>query len=314
MSKVTILGLNGHIGHHMARAFVAAGWEVTGMGRSNKHPVAGVHFFKGDADSVADLRAAIGDAEVVVNALNLPYDQWDKGRAEAQVGRVIEAMGRSGKTLLFPGNVYNFAATDRVITPGMAQHPQTPRGAIRKRIEAQLEAAARRGDMQVVILRAGDFYGPASTGDWFDQVMLMDAAKGKLALMGTPGIGHAWAYLPDLGRAFEKLAWHRQELGAFELFHFAGHFVTPEELGAAIRKAAPVPLKVSYFPRIILWAMGLVQPVMREIAKMGYLWEQPIELQDPRLVTLLGPGFDTPFDAAIAATVAPFFDAQKLAA
>ena len=314
MSKVTILGINGHIGHHAARAFVAAGWDVIGMGRSNKQPIAGVRFIKGDADSVADMQAAIGDADVVVNALNLPYDKWDKGRAEAQAALVIEAMGKSGKTLLFPGNVYNYAATDRVLTPDLEQRPQTPRGAIRKRMEAMFEAAAKRGDMQVIILRAGDFYAPHNVGDWFDQGMMLDIAKGKVALMGTPGVGHAWAYLPDLGQAFEKLGWHRQELGAFERFHFAGHFVTPEVLGAAISKAAPVKLKVGYFPRVILSALGLFQPIMREIAKMGYLWEYPLELRDPRLDALLGPDFGTPFDTAVAATVTPFFDKLKRAA
>lgn len=314
MSKVTILGINGHIGHHAARAFVAAGWEVIGMGRSNKQPITGVQFYQGDADSVADLKAAIGDSEVVVNALNLPYHQWDKGRMEAQMTRVIEAMGTSGRTLLFPGNIYNYAASDRVVTPDLPQQPQTPRGAIRTRVEAQFAAAARRGDMQVIILRAGDFYGPDNVGDWFDRAMLMEAGKGKLALMGTAGVGHAWAYLPDLGRAFEKLAWHRNELGAFESFHFAGNFVTPEVLAASVQRAAPVRLKVSYFPRILLSVIGLVQPVMREVAKMGYLWEQPIELRDPRLEALLGPDFHTPFDTAIAAATRQFFPEQKAAA
>ena len=36
MNKVTILGINGHIGHHAAKAFVAAGWQVTGLGRSSR--------------------------------------------------------------------------------------------------------------------------------------------------------------------------------------------------------------------------------------------------------------------------------------
>ena len=55
------------------------------------------------------MRAAIGDAEVVVNALNMRYDQWFEGRMEAQMGRVIQALGTTGKTMLFPGNIYNFA-------------------------------------------------------------------------------------------------------------------------------------------------------------------------------------------------------------
>ena len=82
--QVIVLGINGHVGHHIAKAFVAGGWEVSGMGRSNRHPIDGVRFVKGDADSLEDLRAAIGSIDVVVNALNLPYDKWGNGAMEAQ--------------------------------------------------------------------------------------------------------------------------------------------------------------------------------------------------------------------------------------
>src|SRR5688572_24224692 len=158
--KVVILGLNGHIGEAVAQAFAATGWDVTGMARSDRYRIAGVRFVQGDSDSVEEMRRAIGDAEVVVNALNLSYHQWDKGRMEAQMGRVIEALGSVGRTVLFPGNIYNFSASDRFVTPDTEQKPQTPRGGIRVRVEQMFEAAAARGDIQAIILRAGDFYGP----------------------------------------------------------------------------------------------------------------------------------------------------------
>ena len=312
--KVTILGINGHIGHHVAKAFVAAGWQVTGFGRANRHPVAGAEFVSGDADSVADMRAAIGDSQVVVNALNLPYHQWDRGRMEAQTARVIKAMGAGGKTLLFPGNIYNYGHASRVLTPDLQQEPPTPRGEIRKRVEAMFRHAAQHDDMQVIILRAGDFFGPESSGDWFDLVILREAAKRRAAIPGRRGVGHSWAYLPDLGRAFEKLAWHRKELAAFENFHFAGDYVTPEQLTTAIVAAAPVPLKVSSFPWIILSVLGLTNPIMREVSKMGYLWQKPMALEDTRLDAILGPDFGTPFGEAIAATVQPYFAMQSMAA
>jgi nucleoside-diphosphate-sugar epimerase len=305
--KVVVLGLNGHIGKAVAQAFVATGWEVTGMARTDKHRIAGVRFVQGDSDSVEDMRRAIGDAEVVVNALNLPYHQWDKGRMEAQMSRVIEALGTVGRTVLFPGNIYNFAATERYVTPQTAQQPQTPRGGIRVRVEQMFEAAAARGDIQAIILRAGDFYGPGSTTDWFDLAMFREIAKGRVATMGAPGVGHSWAYLPDLARAFEALASTRSTLGAFERFHFAGHFVTPEEMGAAIERAAPTPVTVKPFPLWIMKLLGLVDPIMRETGKMAYLWRNPMELRDERLDALLGARFNTPFDTAIEATIAPFF-------
>ncbi len=312
--NVTILGINGHVGHAIAQAMQAAGWQVTGFGRSNKQPVPGVAFHKGDAGSVNDLKSAIAGADVVVNALNLPYPDWYDGRAEAQLATVLEAMGTSGKTMLFPGNIYNYAATDRRITPDLPQHPETPRGAIRVRMEEMIAAASARGDIQAIILRAGDFFGPEASNDWFDLVMLREAAKGRFARIGAPGVGHTWAYLPDLARAFEKLAWHRREFGPFETFHFAGHFVTPEEMTAAVVAAAPVPLKVSSFPRFIFTAMGLFDPMMREIGKMGYLWDHPMQLVDPRLEAILGPDFGTSLEGALAATVPRYFRGVKLAA
>jgi nucleoside-diphosphate-sugar epimerase len=314
MHKIIVLGINGHIGAAAARAFLAAGYAVTGFGRSHKHPIPGVSFIKGDADDVASLRAAIGDNDLVFNALNLPYHQWGEGRMEAQHEKVIAALGAIGKTLLFPVSVYNYAATDRVITPDMPQRPHTPRGEIRARVEDLYRAAAGRGDLQFLMIRAGDFYGPGTTGDWFDLAMMTEAKKGKVAVMGTPGVAHAWAYLPDLARAFVKVADARTRLGRVENFHFAGHFVTPERMRDAMSAAAPAGTRFGWVPRWIFPVMGLVNPMMRDIAKMAYLWDNPMELRDPRLDSLLGPNFATPFAKAVAETVSPFFDQARLAA
>jgi nucleoside-diphosphate-sugar epimerase len=255
------------------------------------------------------MRRAIGDAQIVVNALNMRYDQWFEGRMEAQMARVIEAMGTAGKTMLFPGNIYNFAADSDVLTPDLPQNPPTARGGVRVRVERMFREAAERGDMQVVILRAGDFYGPDSAGDWFDQLMMTGLKLRRVFLLGTRGVGHSWAYLPDLGRAFEALASLRSTLSAFERFHFAGHHVTLEQMGAAIQAAAPVPLKVNRFPFLLLRAYGLIDPIIREVSKMRYIWQHPLKLTDARLDELLGSEFGTPFEVAVATTARPFFEA-----
>jgi hypothetical protein len=96
-------------------------------------------------------------------------------------------------------------------------------------------------------------------------------------------------------------------LGAFERFHFAGHFVTPEQMRAAIERAAPRPVKVQPFPLWILTLLGLIDPIMREAGKMAYLWRNPMELIDIRLDALLGEHLNTPVETAVAATIAPFF-------
>ena len=310
--KIVVLGVNGHVGRAVAEAFVQAGWDVTGMARSDKRKIPGVRYVKGDSDSVDDMRRAIGDTRIVVNALNMKYDEWFNGRKEAMMARVVEAIGTDGKTMLFPGTIYNYAADCDELTPDLPQNPPTPRGEIRVRIEKMFRDAADRGDMQVIILRAGEFYGPGSANDWFDQLMMSSLQMRLVPLMGIKGVGHSWAYLPDLSRAFEALASVRGTLGNFERFHFAGNHVTPEQMGAAIQKAAPVKLRFLRVPGVVFSTWGLFDSVIREVARMRYIWKNPLRLSDKRLDALLGPGFSTPFDQAIATTVKPFFDKAGL--
>lgn len=305
MSKgtVTILGSSGHLGHAAMESFQAAGWTVTGLGRSNRRPVPGTRFISGNADDVAVVRAATADADVVVHALHLRYDRWGNGRAEAQLQVVLDAIQGSGKTLLFPGTIYNYRARDRVVGPDLRQEAEAPRGGIRIRLEQMLAEAAREGMVQAIVLRAGDFYGPGNRGEWFEAAMLMDHAKGKVYHMADLDLRHSWAYLPDLGRAFVALAERRESLALFENFHFAGHFVSHGQMMTAIGNAAPEPLMTAPLAWWMLRGLGLVNPVMRDIYRMRYIWLNEMELVDARLDALLGPGFATSFEAAVAATV-----------
>lgn len=304
--KIIVVGINGHVGGAAARAFADAGWEVSGFGRSRPVGLEGVRFVHGDADDIEALRTAVADADVVLNALNLPYDQWFQGRAEAQLARVIEATGKSGRTLLFPGNIYNYSGNQRRIAPDSPQNPERPRGEIRVRMENMLRQAAARGDLRAIVLRAGDFYGPESRKDWFDQMILREAHKNRVALAAHE-IPHSWAYLPDLARTFVTLAERREQFASFETFHFAGHFVTAGEMFSAIEKQAGRKLKRVSTPWGMIRLMGLFMPVMRELVKMRYLFDRPLELQDARLEALLGPEFQTPFDEAVGSTVARYW-------
>ncbi|MFD2647565.1 NAD-dependent epimerase/dehydratase family protein [Devosia albogilva] len=316
MSKgnVTILGSNGHIGHAAMLAFREAGWSVTGFGRANRKPVDGTRFVQGDANDIAAVKKAIAEADVVVNGLHLRYDQWGNGRAEAQLQVVIDAMSGTGKTLVFPGTIYNYRAGDRVVDPRLRQEGEVPRGAIRIRLEGMLREAAEHRGFQVLVVRAGDFFGPGNHDEWYGAAMLMDYRKGRLYHLGDLEKRHSWAYLPDLGRAFAALADRRAEFSRFENFHFAGHWVSHGQIMAAVQTVLPHPVTVSPFPWWLLRAVGLVNPVMRDLFRMRYLWQNEMELVDPRLDALLGPGVTTPFEQAVSATVTDLLGNQEKAA
>jgi hypothetical protein len=116
---------------------------------------------------------------------------------------------------------------------------------------------------------------------------------------------HAWAYLPDLARAFVAVA-SRDELPAYAELPFAGHAVNGEQLLAALERAAtslglaPAQgFRRGTLPWGLLKAAGLVLPMWREIAEMAYLWQVPHALDGAALQRAVGWLPATPLEAAL---------------
>ena len=62
-------------------------------------------------------------------------------------------------------------------------------------MERRLAAAG----VPVLIVRAGDFFGPGAGNNWFAQGLVKPGRPlASVTLPGDPGIGHQWAYVPDV--------------------------------------------------------------------------------------------------------------------
>jgi nucleoside-diphosphate-sugar epimerase len=175
-------------------------------------------------------------------------------------------------------------------------------------MEAELAERAAAGRLRASIVRAGDFYG-AGSGNWFDQAIVKDLARGKLVYPGPLDVVHAWAYLPDLARAFVAVA-GRPDAPAFEDLHFAGHACTGAELLAGIEAAAgarglhpAAGWQRSGMPWGLIRAVGSVYPLWRELARMRYLWQVPHALDGAALAQATGPLRETPLAQALQAAV-----------
>jgi nucleoside-diphosphate-sugar epimerase len=125
-------------------------------------------------------------------------------------------------------------------------------------------------------------------------------------LPGAIDVGHAFAYLPDLARTTAMLIEREGDLAAFEVFHFAGHWLARgDDLLAAIRRVTGrQDLPGRAFPWALVIALSPVMETFRELIEMRYLWRLPIGLDETRLRAFLGDVPKTPLDRAIAATLA----------
>ena len=253
------------------------------------------------------LRAAQG-ASLIVHAVNPPgYRNWDT-QVLPMLDNAIAAARAVGARVVLPGTVYNFGPDAfPVLREDSPQRPLTCKGAIRVEMEKRLSAAAADG-VPALIVRAGDFFGPNTTGNSdFSAVMVRPGAPVvRIVDPARRGASHAWAYLPDVGETIARLMDRRAELGAFEVFHFAGFQLAPGEMAAAIRAATGKPtLRAWPFPWPLVVALQPFVPLFREMAEMRYLWRRSIALDGSRLAAFLGDALpSTPLHAAVRTTLA----------
>jgi len=295
MKTIVILGAAGRIGDAASKAFVSAGWRVKGLARGRKGaelPL-DVEWIKADATDRSALVHACSGADVVLNALNPQYTEWDQ-KVLPMAENVIAACEASGATQLLPGNVYNFGhGVCLQMREDMPELASTPKARIRIAMEELFRRRAEKSGVQTIVLRAGDFYGGTKPGSWLDLLILSKLKRNVFTWPGAMDMPHAFAYLPDLGRGFVALADVRENLPAFDRFHFAGHTLSGSEMLAAAEDVLGHGLQRRGVPWALFRAGGLFMPMLREIATMSYLWRTPHSLDGSKLAATVGPLLST---------------------
>lgn len=309
MAQALVLGATGGIGGEVARTLIARGWKVRALHRNPDRLPAkpnGIVWRKGDAMSRADVAAAADGVDVVVHAVNPPgYRNWGK-LVLPMIDNTIAAAAAAKARIVLPGTVYNFGPDAFPnLDETSPQHPVTKKGKIRVELENRLRAASANG-VRVLIVRAGDFFGPHAANNWFSQGLVKPGRPVKaITYPGRRGVGHQWAYLPDVAETMARLLEISDRLDPFAVFHMDGHWdADGTEMIAAIRRAVGNPkIPVGKMPWLLMRLLSPVVPVFGELLEMRYLWKLPIRMNNARLKAVLGEEPHTPLDDAVRATL-----------
>ncbi|MCF4167195.1 NAD(P)H-binding protein [Zavarzinia compransoris] len=287
--RALILGATGGVGGETAKALARRGWHLRALTRRDGDlpDLGAVDWRRGDAMNPADVIAAAEGCDVILHAVNPPgYRDW-AGRVLPMLDATLAAAARHGARIALPGTIYNYGPDHPLLTEDTPQHPVSVKGAIRVEMERRLAASG----LPVLILRAGDFFGPHAGNSWFGESMVKPGRPlSSITYPGEPEVGHAWAYLPDVGETFARLLAREADLPRVARFHFAGHWCDRGiDFAEAVRDAAGRP--DAAIRRMPWWALRLAAPAVplfREILEMRYLWRCPLRLDNRRLVDFLG--------------------------
>lgn len=299
-----VIGATGGVGGALADRLLQDGWQVRALNRdpegARQRSGRKLDWVKGDAMVEADVVAAAQGCAIIVHGANPPgYRNW-AGLQMPMLNSTIAAAKATGARILFPGTVYNYGpdAFPR-IDERSPQHPKTRKGAIRVR----MEQALREAGVPVLIVRCGDFFGPKPGNNWLSQGIVKPGRPARSIMYPGPmAVAHTWAYLPDVAETFVRLL--KTDLGPFEVFQMRGQEIDGRQLVAGLEAAVGHKVKVNALPWFALALAAPFNESLREMREMRYLWNEPVLLDDTRLVTVLGSEPRTPLAQALRAALA----------
>ena len=143
---------------------------------------------------------------------------------------------------------------------------------------ADLLAAAEAGRARIAIGRASDFFGAGVTESSLGARVFGNAVAGKRAdFIGNPALPHTYSYVPDIAAGLVTLGTDERAVG--QVWHLPGpETVTTRALLDVVAAEVNHPVGVRNVPKLAMRALGLVNPLMRELAEMAYEFEEPFVL------------------------------------
>ena len=283
MSKHIVIGA-GPVGSHTATLLAAQGHDVTVVtrrgGPSTQPRI--THAAIDARDAAALTRVAQG-AQALFNCAMPAYDRWPEEFPPIGAASLAAAAG-SGAALLTVGNSYGYGRVSGPIHEDAPLAPHTVKGRVRA---GMWDLVQRRPDVRATEVRAGDYLGRGAV-TYFGLFVLPGLLNGEeAAFPGGLDTAHSWTYTRDVAATLVAAAGSGQSWG--RAWHVPSHTATVRELAAAAaRLAGKAEPRLRRFEDAELQGLAAVDPMMREVAEMAYLFDAPCVLDSTHTQQVLG--------------------------
>ncbi len=307
-SEKNIVFGTGPLGRWVSHFLRQNGRRVIAVNRSGRVSPAfpsGVEVVAGDAENADFVAEVCSGAGAVFHCAVPPYTQWPEKFPALSRG-ILAGASRAGSKLIYGDNLYMYGDVhSRPMTEDLPMTATTRKGQVRALVAGELLAAHRRGEAQVAIARASDFFGPHVLNAGLGEAFFRAALAGKPAnVIGSVDMPHSFTYIKDFARALVTLSGAEQAFG--EVWHVPNApAVTVREIAVLLEKELghPVPLRPA--GRFIISLLGIFNPIIRETKEMMHQWENPYIVDHSKYAREFGDEF-TPLKQALQETIAWF--------
>ena len=206
--KHIILGAGGAIGKVLSDELINNNEKVKLVSRRGCS-ISGAEMSKADLTIYSELKNAVEDSSIVYLTAGLAYDkkiwsdQWPK-----IMKNTIDICKEKNARLIFFDNVYSYGMVEGKMTEETPYNPISKKGEIRAKIADKLMSEVKNNNINAVIARSADFYGPYSEKSSIPYILIIDKlSKGKKAQwMVNDNVIHSFTYTADCGKALFQIS------------------------------------------------------------------------------------------------------------
>lgn len=276
----------GPVGCAAAKLLLEKGLRVRMVNRAGKRPDGLLENLSQDEESRLEIRGAdaLDPARVlsvsegathIYHCANVSYELWSTVLPRLH-GNLVEAAIAHGAVLAVAENLYMYARGTGVINEETPEVPPSRKGTLQRDLHGRLIDGGKRRGLKWVSVRASDFYGPgAILQSVFGSTRFLDPlfAGRRPGLLGDPDLLHTYTYVGDYGRALALAALTPEAHGRAWIVP-NDRTMTSGEVARLFFAAAGRGKEVSRIPRFLLAALGLFNPMIRELGEMLYQKEE----------------------------------------
>jgi nucleoside-diphosphate-sugar epimerase len=283
---------------------------VSRRGQGPDHP--GIESLAVDATDADALSHASDGAAALYNCASpRSYAQWASEWPPMAAG-ILTAAERSGAVLVTLSNLYSYGPVHTPMTEDMPPAAPGRKGRIRAGMWTDALAAHQAGRIRAAEARASDYFGPGftDTATMGGRTVPLVLSGRTVRVIGDSDMPHTWTYVDDVATTLATLGTDERAWG--KVWHVpSGPPRSQREMIAALADAAGVATpKVTSIPNWSMRAIGVVSPVVRELAEVRYQFTAPFVMDSSAFTSTFGLAA-TPLDQAAAATVAWWKDRSQ---
>ena len=268
----TILGANGVIANNLVKALPAYTNQIRLVSRNPKKINPTDQTLSADLLNAEQTDKAVTGSKIAYLTAGLPYstkvwsEQWP-----VVMNNVIAACKKHNTKLVFFSNVYPYGKVTGWFNEETPFNPCSKKGEVRAKIEETLLGEMKNGNLQAMIVRGADFYGPNTPLSFTDAMLFKNLAAGKKAQwMLNDHTRHSFTYTPDAGNATALLG--NTESAFNQVWHAPTdrNVLTGKQFIELAAKEFGVKPNYMVLPKWMIQMAGLFDTNIKEAVEMLY--------------------------------------------